>query len=157
MVYGKGFAFWVKEPQGWVGDIQNSSRFHANIIFYKKSETAKNAKALIRVLVAQKVDENTKLDLECDMKGYKSKYRNIKFKDINVTHPTYKTFPKLFFVPDTFYEYVVYINPGKKFTLLLSVSMNKQKKEATKEELETFRNIVSSIVMMSDNLKIQYK
>lgn len=154
MVYGEGFAFGVKEPQGWVGDIQNSSRFHANIIFYKKSETAENAKALIRILVAKKADENTKADLEYDMEGYKSKYRNIKFKDINVNHPTYKTFPKLFFVPDTFFEYVVYINPGKEFTQLFSVSMNKQKKEATKEELEAFRNITSSILMISDDLEI---
>jgi hypothetical protein len=154
IVYGEGFAFGVKEPQGWVGDTQNSHNFDANIIFYKKSETAENAKALIRILVAKKADENTKADLEYDMEGYKSKYSNIKFKDIDVSHPTYKTFPKLFFVPDTFFEYVVYINPGEGVPQLYSVSMNKQKKEATNEELEAFRSIVRSILMISKDLKI---
>jgi len=154
MVYGEGFAFGVKEPQGWVGDIQNSSRFHANIIFYKKSETAENAKTLIRILVAKKADENTKADLEYDMEGYKSKYSNVKFKDIDVSHPKYKTFPKLFFVPDTFFEYVVYINPGEGIPQLYSVSMNTQKEEATKVELEAFRNIIRSILMISDDLEI---
>lgn len=154
IVYGNGFAFGVKEPQGWVGDTQNSSKFHANIIFYKKSETAENSKALIRILVAKKADENTKADLEYDMEGYKSKYRNIKFKDIDVPHSTYKTFPKLFYIPDTFFEYVVYINPGEGVPQLFSVSMNKQKKEATNEELEVFRNIVRSILMISKDLKI---
>ena len=155
MVYGEGFAFGVKEPKGWVGDIQNSSKFHANIIFYKKSKTAENAKALIRILVAGKADENTKADLEYDMEGYKSKYSKVKFKDIDISHPTYKTFPKLFFVPNTFFEYVVYINPGKGIPQLYSVSMNKQKEEATKEELEAFRNIVSSILMISKDIKIK--
>lgn len=54
IVYGEGFAFGVREPQGWVGDIQNSHKFGANIIFYRKSETIENAKALIRILVAKK-------------------------------------------------------------------------------------------------------
>jgi len=113
IVYGEGFAFGVKEPQGWVGDTQNSRQFGANIIFYQKSETVENAKTLIRILVAKKADENTKADLEYSMESYKSKYKDIKFKDIDVSHPTYKTFPKLFFMPDTFFEYVVYINPGE--------------------------------------------
>jgi hypothetical protein len=154
IVYGEGFAFGVKEPPGWVGDCQNSHRFGANIIFYRKSETAENAKALIRILVADKTDENTKADLEYDMENYKAKYRNVKFKDIHASHPKYKTFPKLFFVPDTFFEYVVYINPGEGIPQLYSVSMNKQKKEATNEELEVFKSIIRSIVMISKDLKI---
>ena len=153
-VYGEGFAFGVKEPQGWIGDTQNSHNFDANIIFYKKSETAKNAKVLIRIRVAGKADENMKADLEYDMEGYKSKYSNIKFKYIEVSHPVCKTFPKLFFVPDTFFEYVVYINPGEGIPQLYSVSMNKQKEEAAKEELEVFRNIVNSILMISNDLEI---
>jgi len=154
IVYGEGFAFMVRGPQGWVGDTQNSNKFGASIIFYRKSETAENAKALIRISVLKKADENTKADLEYDMEGNKMKYRNIKFKDIDVTHPTYKTFPKLFFVPDTFFEYVVYINPGEGIPQIYLVSMNKQKKEATNEELEVFRNIVRSILMISKDLKI---
>ena len=154
IVYGEGFAFRVKEPQGWVGDIQNSHKFGANIIFYRKSETIKNAKAIIRILVAKKVDENTKADLEYDMEAYKSKYSNIRFKDIDVSHPIYKTYPKLFFVPDIFFEYVVYINPGEGVPQLYSVSMNKQKKEATDEELGIFKNIISSIVILSADLKV---
>lgn len=88
------------------------------------------------------------------MEAYKSKYWNIKFKDIDVSHPTYQIFPKLFFVPDTFFEYVVYINPGKGIPQPYSVSMNKQKKEATNEELEVFKSIIRSIVMILKDLKI---
>jgi len=88
------------------------------------------------------------------MEAYKSKYSNIRFKDIDVSHPIYKTYPKLFFVPDTFFEYVVYINPGEGIPQLYSVSMNMQKKEATNEELEVFKSIVRSILMLSKDLKI---
>ncbi len=154
-VYGDGFAFGVREPEGWTGDIQSAKELGVNIVFYRKTETVDNAKALIRITVSRKTDENTKSDLEYDMEGYKERYDNIKFKDIDISHPKYKAYPKLFFVPDTFFEYVVYINPGADAPQLLSASMNKQRKEATEEELEVFKKIVNSIVLIAKDFKVR--
>ena len=33
MVYGDGFTFSLKEPQGWTGDIDNAAKYQANIVF----------------------------------------------------------------------------------------------------------------------------
>ena len=107
--------------------------------------------------MSKKANENTQADLEYDMEDYKKEYANIKFKDIAVSHPLYKTYPKLFFVPDTFYEYVVYINPGSGIPQIYSAAMNKQGTEATEEELAVFKSIVESIRILSTDLKIRYR
>lgn len=95
-----------------------------------------------------KVDDNTQEDLSHDMNGYKDQYGGIQFEDISVTHPSYRTFPKLFTVPGQFYEYVAYVNPGPGKKQMFSVSMNKQKTEATPHELNTFQEIIASLRLL---------
>ena len=148
LVYGKGFVFSVNEPSGWVGDIEGAKKYSANIIFYPAGKIHDPTQAVIRVLVIDKVDENTQEDLTHDMNGYKARYSGVKFKDISVSHPTYRIFPKLFTVPGQFYEYVAYVNPvpGKK--QMFSVSMNKQKSEATTRELSAYQEIIASLRLL---------
>jgi len=148
IVYGSGFAFTVSEPPGWIGDTKAAATLGANIIFYRRGETAVRSKALIRVLVADKVDENTVADLESDERDYRQRYPKVIFKDVAVSHAEYKTYPKLFCVPGEFYEYVTYLNPGPTRPLLLSVSMNTQKEPATAEEWKTYHSIVSSLTFI---------
>jgi hypothetical protein len=148
LVYGQGFMFSVKEPSGWVGDIENAKKYSANIIFYPTSQKYETAQTIIRVLIVNKVDESTQDDLSHDMKGYRAQYPDIKFKEIIIAHPTYRVFPKLFTVPGEFYEYVAYINPGPQKKVMFSVSMNKQKVEATLSELDVYQKIIASLKLL---------
>jgi len=153
IVYGEGFSFVVKEPPGWTGDTQNASRVGANVVFYRAGEKLTSASTLIRVRLGSKVDEDTAADLKYDMDGYRSKYPKVRFINLSVTHPRYSVFSKLFFLPDSFAEYVVYLNPGSEAKFLFSASMNKQKEQASAEELAVFQTVVESISFLTANVK----
>lgn len=103
---------------------------------------------MIRIRVDDKVDEDTNADLEADMRDYRARYRGVRFKDLLVTNPNYQCFAKVFYVPGEFYEYVTYMNPGAKKPVLLSVSMNTEKSEATPEELEAYKSVVQSLTLL---------
>jgi hypothetical protein len=146
IVYGNGFAFSVKETKGWKGDINTAQQYGANVIFYLQGHNPNTANTtLIRILAAKKTDEDTAKDIAQDMKEYQARYKGVKFKDISISHPEYKCFPKLFYLPAQFYEYVTYINPGSQKTLLLSASMNKQKTDANTDELRAYKQIIESL------------
>ena len=149
IVYGEGFGFTVKEPSGWIGDTQRAGQFQANVIFYPRGANLESSNTpIIRVLVARKVDEDTATDLAHDMKGYQAQYKDVKFKDIKVAHPTYRPFAKLFYAPGRFFEYVTYLNPGVGKPQLLSVSMNKQQSEATESEFSAYTRVIASLQLL---------
>src|SRR5207302_9678697 len=129
----------------------------ANIAFYHAGESPESAVALIRVRVSGKADENTMGDLQADMDGYRQEYAGVAFEDIAVAHPTYRAFAKLFLVKDTFFEYVVYLNPGKGVPFILSVSMNKQRTRATKAEFESFQEVVRTLRLFNGLKVIEQK
>jgi hypothetical protein len=145
MVYGDGFIFGVKEPQGWHGDIDSAASYSANIVFTGPGFDSTSPFDIIRVCVNSKVDENTAADLEYDMKQYSDQYADIKFDSLHVDHPKYKCFSKIFFVENDFYEYVTYLNPGKRFRYTLSVSMSTKDTSATEQELSAYRTVISSL------------
>lgn|SRR6266404_2331727 len=153
IVYGGKFSFAVKEPAGWTGDTEHAARFGANIVFHRSSETIDNAGALIRVRLGSKADEDTAADLKDDMDGYRKQYPKVEFHTIGVSHPKYPVFSKLFVVPGGFYEYVVYLNPGRTVPYLFSVSMNKQKNRATPDEFAAFQRVVASIAFLTTEVK----
>ncbi len=148
IIYGDNFMVSAKEPNSWKGDSTNASAYHANLVFYRNNETIQNAKTVIRILIADKTDENTIEDLKYDMESYRKQYPKVQFKDIPVKHHGYQTFPKLFYVADSFYEYVTYLNPGTKHRYNISVSMNIQKTEATKEDMQAYSSIIESIAAL---------
>jgi hypothetical protein len=149
IVYGDHFIFIAKVPDGWLADTEHAEVYHANALFYLIGSRWDNPEGVIRVRVGNKTDEKTDEDLAADMEGYKKQYPGVQFKDITTPHPKYHVYPKLFFVPNDFYEYVAYVNPGPQFPFLFSVSMNIAKKEATKDELTAFTRVISSLEMMS--------
>lgn len=149
LVYGNGFIFGVKEPEGWQSDTSNASGMHANIIFYKLNETINDAKYLIYIRLNDKTDEHIEKDLEFDMSQYKNRYPSVEFKDINVAHKEYKLCSKLFYVQNSFYEYVTYVNPGTGKPFTFSVAMNVPNNEASKSALKTYKEIINSLILLN--------
>ena len=148
MVYGDSFIFSVKEPSGWTGDTKIAKKYYSNIVFYKSKSDFKNGGALIQVLNFNKLDEQTENDLIYDINSSKKDYKNIFEQELIVEHKDYKCFSKLIYVPDKFYQYLVYINPGQIYKSGISVSMDISKRPATEDELKAFREIISSLILM---------
>jgi hypothetical protein len=149
IVYGEGFMFSVKEPPGWTRDTTNAAKLHANIIFYKTGETFQTAKDIIFVRINKKSDEYVEKDLEWDMDQYRKQHPKVQFKDISVLHPLYKTYSKLFYVKDSFYEYVAYVNPGVGKPLTFSAAMNVQKSEASKDAFTAYQQVIETLTLLS--------
>ena len=80
---------------------------------------------------------------------YKNEYKNLlKEQSLIIEHKDYKCFATLVFVPDKFYQYIVYLNPGKKFKNGISAAMHISDRPATEDELQAFREIIASLIMM---------
>jgi len=149
IIYGEGFSFSVKEPSGWTGDTSNAAAILANVLFFKDGETCQTENVTILVRINKKMDESVEKDLEFDMDQYRNQYPTVQFKDITVTHLQYKTYSKLFYVKDTFYEYVTYVNPGSGKPVTFSVSMNVQKNEASKEAFAAYQKIIGTLSLLN--------
>lgn len=149
MVYGDRFIFGVQEPENWTGDTENAARLHVNVLFYPKGQAWNSQGPVIRVRLNKKADERTEDDLAFDMTGYRKKFPNIQFADIEVAHATYRCFPKLFFVEGDFYEYVTYVNPGEAYWYSFSVALSSQKKPAGEEALAAYRKVIASLLAIS--------
>jgi hypothetical protein len=148
LVYGNGFRFGVREPTGWRGSTGEAQPLSANVVFYREGESAESAVALFRVRLDQKADEDIAADLAADMDGYRSQYPGVEFRDLAIKHPAYKVVAKLFAVPGQFYEYVAYVNPGRGRPWVFAASLNKQRVEATADELAAFRRMIASLQLL---------
>jgi hypothetical protein len=152
IVYGKGFAFGVKEPDGWQGDTDKvASRYQVNVVFLPPSESQHND-VTIRVRVNEKEDENTIEDLNYDMNQYKRDFPMAQFADLNITHSEYKTFARTVFVPGKFYEYVAYLNPGPGKKFIFSVAMSKKNEPATEAEMMAYKSVLGSVVWLTSSV-----
>jgi hypothetical protein len=149
LIYGNGYMFGVKEPDGWHGDTdQIASKYQVNVVFLPPKESRKND-VTIRVRVNHKTDENTIEDLEYDMQGYRKEYPAVQFSDLKISHDKYKTFARTAYIPKSFYEYVAYLNPGTGNPYIFSVAMSKRDEPATEAELKAFESILKSLVWLS--------
>jgi hypothetical protein len=145
VIYGDTFMLSLKEPPGWTADSTGQASERVNLVLYRNTRGDGPARPSIRILVTDKTDEKTEDDLGYDMETYRKKFPGVRFKDIDVKHPEYRTFPKLFYVEGSFYEYVTYLNPGKRFRYLITISMNLQKAGAGSEDLQAYAALVASI------------
>jgi hypothetical protein len=148
LVYGDNFMFSVNEPHGWKGDIDNAAKYYSNIIFYKSQTDLDNGGALIQIYNFEKKDEKTEKDLAYDINEYKNKYKNLKQQELIISHKEYNCYSKTVYSDNEFYQYIVYVNPGTKYKIGLSVAMNTSKRPATEDELNAFRNIIASLIML---------
>jgi hypothetical protein len=146
-VYGDGFAFEVTEPPGWFVDSTIASEFGASVILYP---TARDphlpGTPVIRVAVAKKIGADTDADLKRVMDHYRSRYRNIEFRDRAASHPRYRAYAKQFCLPGKFCEYVSYLNPGPARNFLLSVALIRPKHAASSIELAAYERVIASLV-----------
>ena len=149
IVYGEGFVFGVKEPDQWRADTGDVARKYRVNVFLAPVQAIGGSKAVnIRVRINSKVDENTVEDLNYDMEQYKKKFPTAEFSNLSVAHPEYKTFARLVCVPDQFYEYVAYINPGPRSKFMFSTAMSKDSKPATAEEWKAYETVLKSLVWL---------
>jgi hypothetical protein len=153
IVYGEGFSFMVKEPDGWRSDIGKiASKYGANVVFLPSAQESRKLDVTIRVRVNQKQDENTIEDLNYDLQGYREEYPDAKFSELDVTHAEYGTFAKLVFVPKQFYEYVAYVNPGRETRFTFSVAMSRRNSPAMDAELNAFRTVLRSVIWLTSSV-----
>lgn len=149
LISGNGFSFTLKQPAGWICNTQKAEEYMANAILYVNEDSIKTGGALVQLSVFLKPDEFTEKDLEENISTYKNEYSNLKETNIDsIVHPTYRTYGKLEYVPDDFYQYIIYLNPGQQFKYGFSVGMNIYKRPANNEELDAIKLIVSSLHML---------
>lgn len=148
LVYGQGFMFGVREPDGWQGNTERAASLKVNILFYPEGHRGKLAEGIIRVGIYDKSDENTAMDLQADMDSYRRKYPGVRFEDFEAPHGLYTSFPKLFYVEGDFHEYVAYVNPGASFWYMFSVSLNTGTAPASENEMAAFREVTASLLAM---------
>jgi len=145
VVYGDSFMFTVHEPEGWTADIENAVKVSAGVVLVREGETFEKHGVLIAIRVAKKVDEDTKEDLNHDMREFRNLYPDVQFKDLKVKHPSYASHAKLFTIPRSRHDYVTYLNPGAGMPFLCSVTMTTGKKEANKNDLKAYREVAGSL------------
>jgi hypothetical protein len=151
IVYGDGFAFGVREPDGWHADTEAiAGRYHVNVVFSPIGGSSDDD-VTIRVRVNKKVDENTVEDLNYDLDGYRKEFPTSQFQDMNFAHADYRTFSKLVFVSGEFYEYIAYLNPGPGRPFIFSVAMSIHKAPAKDAELKAYQSVIKSIVWLSES------
>ena len=143
LVYGKGFMFSAKEPDGWHGDTEKIAQYYnSNLIFLPEDKTSRAAHVNIRIRVNRKETADPSEDMQTDMQGYRKQYPKVRFSDLAVSHPKYKISAKLFYIENDFYEYVAYIDPGAGVNMNFSVAMSKDSTPATPDELKTYQAVL---------------
>jgi hypothetical protein len=144
IVYGQGFAFSVREPDGWVGHAP-ADVGAGSVSFYRASEDAKTATTIIWIQVMDDDGPDVAGDLTADMDHWKAKYPDMAFEDLVAPSPQYKTFSKLYIVSGEDPSYVSYVDPGSATKLYYIVSMQPLKRRATADELAAFDEVVASL------------
>ncbi len=145
VVYGDDFMFVVKEPKGWLGDVENAPKISAGVVLYREKETFERKTAFIAVRMSRKVDENTAEDLAHEMREFRTLYPDVEYGPLSAKHPSYASFSKVFSIPKSRYEYVTFLNPGPSVPYLFSVVLNTGKRKASKQELQVYRDVVRSL------------
>jgi hypothetical protein len=146
LVYGQDFVFSLKEPQGWRCTCgPEAAEYGVNAILFPSAVESRARHVQIRVRVNDKVNENTAEDLNVDMREYKKEYPKVEFADLDIAHPEYRTHGKVFQIPNDFYEYVAYVNPGPGVSYNFSVAMSKEKVPATTDELAAYTKVLKSL------------
>jgi hypothetical protein len=139
----KDYALGVHTPAGWQGDTEAAKKYQGSVIFTPKTASADDAKILVSV--HHKFDENTELRMQGEIANYRKRYPHLELTDLDIKHPQYATFAKLFSQPGDFYQYIAFLNPGEVYTDTLYVAMIKQKVPATPEDLAAYKDILQSL------------
>ena len=143
LVYGDGYLYSVREPDGWHGDT-NLPKGYANIAFYRDGETLKTSTTLILVR-AEQYDGPVKSDVASEMADLKKDHPNATCQDLAIGHPFYRSYGKVCFVPGKGPSYAAYLDAGAKAGLYFLVVMQPSGRPATADEMAVFKKLVASI------------
>jgi hypothetical protein len=139
----KDYVLTVHTPEGWQGDTEGAKKYQGAVIFTPKAAGPDGARILVSV--HHKSDENTELRLQGEIAQYRKKYPHLELSDLDVKHPQYATFGKLFSQPGEFYQDISFLNPGAIYPYTLYAAMLKQKTPATPEEIAAYKDILQSL------------
>src|SRR5438093_1330792 len=110
VVHGDGFTFGVKEPPAWRADLGHASRFGAHVLFYRSRRALKGDATLIMVRLNRHAERDAADDLRHDLDGYRERFGDVAFRDLEVSHPEYRCLAKEFAVESLFHEYLTYVD-----------------------------------------------
>jgi hypothetical protein len=130
-------------------EASNARRYGVSVVFFPQLAASKAADVTIRVRVDEKTREDLAEDLIADLNGLRQQYPEIQSGELSVKHPGYATFPRLFYKPGSFFEYVAYLNPGPQYPFSVAVAMSKAKSAASPGELAAFESVLKSITVLS--------
>ena len=147
IVRGDGFTFSVKEPPAWRADLGHAPRFGAHVLFYQTRRALKGGASLILVRLNRNTQSDAADDLRHDLDAYRKRFGTVAFRDLEVSHPEYRCFAREFTVESLFHEYLTYVNPGEGRPDRFAAALNTEA-AASPEELEAYRAIVGSLVLM---------
>ena len=141
---------------GIVSAMRASANIGVNAIVFPSAAQSRAHHVQIKVRLNQKSGEDTWHDLASDMRRYKKQNPSVQFAPLDVSHPVYKTYPKLYQFPLDYYEYVAFLSPGPQNWFTISVWMSKEKVPATREELAAYSELVRSLNVISSDLHISH-
>jgi hypothetical protein len=145
VVYGAGWSFFTREPDGWTGYTERSGEIGANVYFLHTGETFEQNGSLIRVTIETKIDNAIERDLAADMARFKKADPEIQFVDFQATYPGGSVFAKIY-RRSKGDEYVAYVDtsPSAKFYFIVSYDPPLHG-SATDSDLNAFRAVIKSL------------
>jgi hypothetical protein len=148
LVRGQGITFSVNGPAGWTSDTGALARtFNVHLLLTPEGEETRHPVVSIRVRVNGKTDEQIEKDLAVDVAGYLKDDPDVVVKPLELAHASYATVGSTVTERGRFSEYVLYLNPGKEYKVILSLALSIRGREATPEEMNAFRDVVQSFAV----------
>jgi hypothetical protein len=144
----KDYVLTVHRPAGWQEDAEGATKYRGKFLFRPQAEAGKaDSGAVLLVSTYHKVDENVSLRLQSDTDSFRKQFPNLEQGTVDVKHPKYATYARVFSQPDGFYQYVAYLNPGGSQPYAVYVALGREKGAATPAELAAYKQLVESLVI----------
>jgi len=144
----KDYVLTVHRPVGWQEDAEGATKYRGKFLFRPQPEAGKaDSGTVLLVSTYHKFDENVALRLQSDADSFRKQFPNLVEGTVDVKHPRYATYARVFSQPDGFYQYVTYLNPGGSQPYAVYVALGREKGAATPAELAAYKQLVESLVI----------
>jgi hypothetical protein len=145
IVYGDGWSFFTREPNGWTGYTERSAEIGSNVYFLHTGESFEQNGSLIRVTIESKDDYAVGRDLAADMARYKKAEPNIRFADFQAKYPGGSVYAKIY-RRSKGDEYVAYVDTSSSAKFYFIVSYDPPMHgSATERDLDAYRAVIKSL------------
>jgi hypothetical protein len=144
----KDYILTVHRPAGWQEDAEGVKKYNGKFVFRPQPEAGQaDSGAVLLVSTYHKFDENVGLRLQSDTENFRKQFPNLEQGTLDVKHPKYVTYGRIFSQPGGFSQYVTYLNPGGSQPYAVYVALGREKGAATPAELAAFKELVESLVI----------